>query len=163
MNQVATIETGTELDALHATHLQEFVTFKIENQMFGISVLQVQDILRPTDIAFIPLAPPEVRGSINLRGRIVTVIDVRIRLGLAPIGKEDNIMGVTIESENELYTLLVDEIGEVLSLDPKTQDKVPGTLGENWREFALSIFQLEQELMIVLDVDQLLRINDPAN
>ncbi|MBT3989421.1 MAG: chemotaxis protein CheW [Rhodospirillaceae bacterium] len=163
MNEVAIVETGTELDALHATNLEEYVTFKIENQLFGISVLQVQDILKPIDIAFVPLAPPEVRGSINLRGRIVTVIDVRVRLGLSAIDAEADCMGVTVENQNELYTLLVDEIGEVLNLDPDHQDKVPGTMDPIWREFAESIFQLEGELMIVLDVAQLLRSKEGSN
>ncbi|MBT5940051.1 MAG: chemotaxis protein CheW [Rhodospirillaceae bacterium] len=160
MNEVAVVETGNELFALHATNLEEYVTFKIDNQMFGISVLQVQDILKPEDIAFVPLAPPEVKGSINLRGRIVTVIDVRVRLGLSPTEPYEDSMGVTVENQNELYTLLVDEIGEVLNLNPEHRDKVPGTMDAIWREFAESIFQLEDNLMIVLDVGQLLRTND---
>jgi purine-binding chemotaxis protein CheW len=137
--------------------LEEYVTFKIEGQLFGISVLEVQDILKPENIAFVPLAPPEVRGSINLRGRIVTVIDVRVRLGLEPTDKNVDSMGVTVEHQNELYTFLVDDIGEVLNLDPDHRDKVPGTLDPIWREFAESIFQLDGQLMIVLDVAHLLR------
>ena len=131
--------------------------------MFGISVLQGQDILRPVDIAFLPLAPPEVRGSINLQGTIVTVIDVRVRLGLSPKEKLADVMGVTVENQNELYTLLVDDIGEVLNLDPVTIDKTPGTMDPIWREFAESIFQLENELMIVLDVALLLRSKEGVN
>jgi purine-binding chemotaxis protein CheW len=160
MNQVAVVESSAEHDALHATNLDEYVTFKIDNQLFGISVLQVQDILKPDVIAFVPLAPPEVRGSINLRGRIVTVIDVRVRLGLTPTDPEKDSMGVTVENQNELYTLLVDEIGEVLNLDPANMDKVPGTMDLVWREFADAIFQLEGQLMIVLDVGRLLRNRD---
>ncbi len=163
MNEVAIREITNELDAIHATNLDEYVTFKIEGQLFGISVLQVQDILKPNNIAFVPLAPPEVRGSINLRGTIVTVIDVRVRLGLPPKADLKDVMGVTVENQNELYTLLVDEIGEVLNLDPETMDKVPGTLDSVWREFAESIFQLEGSLMIVLDVALLLRNRERSN
>tara|TARA_B100000315_G_scaffold260510_1_gene322484 strand:+ start:5522 stop:6004 length:483 start_codon:yes stop_codon:yes gene_type:complete len=157
MNEVAVVETGSELSALHATDLEEYVTFKIDGQLFGISVLQVQDILKPEDIAFVPLAPPEVKGSINLRGRIVTVIDVRVRLGLSATLLGEDSMGVTVEHQNELYTMLVDEIGEVLNLNPDHREKVPGTMDPTWREFAEAIFQLEDDLMIVLDVGQLLR------
>jgi len=160
MNEVAVVETGSELLALHATDLEEYVTFRIDNQLFGISVLQVQDILKPEDIAFVPLAPPEVKGSINLRGRIVTVIDVRVRLGLSATDPDKDSMGVTVEHQNELYTLLVDDIGDVLNLDPEEREKVPGTMDPVWREFAESIFQLEDNLMIVLDIGQLLRSND---
>jgi purine-binding chemotaxis protein CheW len=163
MNEVAVVETGNELDALYAANLEEYVTFKIEGQLFGISVLQVQDILKPVDIAFVPLAPPEVKGSINLRGRIVTVIDVRVRLGLSPCVIDDNSMGVTVEHKNELYTLLVDDIGEVLNLDPTHREKVPGTIEPIWREFSEAIFQLEEQLMLVLDIAQLLRSNEVKN
>ena len=100
--------------------LEDFVTFTIGKQLFGIPVLRVQDILTPDQIAPIPLAPREVRGSINLRGRIVTVIDVRVRLSLPP--REDasdgKNMGVTVEQDNDLYTLLVDQIGDVIGLSP---------------------------------------------
>ena len=152
-----------DLDVTSGEEREEFVTFTIDKQLFGVPILQVQDILKPIDIAFVPLAPPEVRGSINLRGRIVTVIDVRVRLGLSAIDAEADCMGVTVENQNELYTLLVDEIGEVLNLDPDHQDKVPGTMDPIWREFAESIFQLEGELMIVLDVAQLLRSKEGSN
>lgn len=157
MNEVAIADHGRELDVIHEADKDEFVTFRIDGQLFGVPVLHVQDILKPEDIAFVPLAPPEVRGSINLRGRIVTVIDVRIRLGLpAQVGSTEN-MGVTVENDNELYTLIVDDIGEVLALSPDDSEKVPGTLDPRWREFALSIYQLEGDLMIVLDIGQLLR------
>ena len=117
---LATIETETEIvpadNQTLSTHpggnLEDFVTFFIGSQMFGIPVLRVQDILTPDQIAPIPLAPKEVVGSINLRGRIVTVIDVRTRLGLPPReksekGKTGN-MGVTVEQDSDLYTLLVE-------------------------------------------------------
>lgn len=137
--------------------LEDFVTFTIGNQMFGIPVLRVQDILTPNHIAPIPLAPNEVRGSINLRGRIVTVIDVRVRLGLPP--REDDgggSMGVTVEQDSDLYTLLVDQIGDVIGLSPTLYEKNPGTLDPKWRDFSNGVFRLEKQLMVVLDIDRLL-------
>ena len=137
---------------------EDFVTFIVEDQLFGIPIIQVQDILSPETIASIPLAPPEVKGSINLRGRIVTVIDVRVRLGLAKRDGEDTGMAVTVEHQHELYTLLVDRVGDVIGLSKNSYESNPGTLSPHWREFANGIYRLEKELMVVLDVDHLLDI-----
>jgi len=148
---------------LTATHpgedLQDFVTFFVDNQMFGIPVLHVQDILTPDKIASIPLAPAEVRGSINLRGRIVTVIDVRVRLGLGKRGdsKHGN-MGVTVEQDHELYTLLVDRIGDVVAMSNDLFEKNPGTLASTWREFSEGVYRLDDKLMVILDIERMLNI-----
>ena len=147
-----------------ATHpgedLEDFVTFRVKNQLFGIPVLKVQDILSPDRIASIPLAPPEVRGSINLRGRIVTVIDVRVRLGLkAKKNSDTHAMGVTVEQDHELYTLLVDSIGDVVSLSNELYERNPATLDSRWREFSIGVYRLQKELMVVLDVQRLLNIS----
>ena len=160
MNEVAVVETGRNVANVVENDTLEFVTFRIADQLFGVHVLKVQDILRPEDIAFVPLAPPEVKGSINLRGRIVTVIDVRVRLGLAENENLENNMGVTVEQKNELYTLLVDEIGEVLELDRKDSEQIPSSLDQVWREFAAELYKLETELMVVLDIDKLLRADN---
>lgn len=153
----------TDIASHSSEDLDQFVTFTVADQLFGVHVLRVQDILQPEHIASIPLAPAEVRGSINLRGRIVTVIDVRVRLGLEQIrheqGKE---MGVTVEMGPDLYTLLVDGIGDVVSLPTDLYEKTPGTLDPVWREFASGVYRLEGKLMVVLDIDRLLDIgNEP--
>lgn len=154
----------TDITAHGSEHLDQFVTFTVANQLFGVHVLRVQDILQPEHIASIPLAPPEVRGSINLRGRIVTVIDVRARLGLEPLDQGDNKpMGVTVEMGLDLYTLLVDSIGDVISLSDDLHEKTPGTLDPKWREFATGVYRLEGKLMVVLDIDRFLDIGkDPV-
>ncbi len=165
----AAVETAPDVTATEtrntATHpsedLEDYVTFSIGEQLFGIPVLRVQDILTPDQIAPVPLAPPEVRGSINLRGRIVTVIDVRIRLGLPEReDKDSQNMGVTVEQDNELYTLLVDKIGDVISLSRELYEKNPGTLDPLWREFSNGVFRLEENLMVVLDIDNLMNLNN---
>ena len=141
--------------------LEQFVTFTVAGQMFGVPVLRVQDILQTHKIASIPLAPAEVRGSINLRGRIVTVIDVRARLGLEPV--EDSAtdqMGVTIEMGIDLYTLLADSIGDVVSLSHNSYEKTPGTLDPKWRDFANGVYRLDGSLMVVLDIERLLDIGN---
>ncbi len=144
-------------DAVTEAESEDYVTFVIESQMFGIPVVSVQDILIPEKITPIPLAPPEVKGAINLRGRIVTVIDVRRRLGLPKHGS-DECMGVTVEHRNELYALQVDKIGDVISLSRDLYEEVPGTLDSVWRKFALGVFRLDSRLMVVLDVAQLLNL-----
>ncbi len=153
--------TGTRNLAAHSSEdLEDYVTFRIRDQMFGLPVLRVQDILTPNQIAPVPLAPPEVKGSINLRGRIVTVIDVRIRLGLPERDQKDGqSMGVTVEQDNELYTLLVDKIGDVISLSRELYEKNPGTLDPVWREFSNGVFRLDENLMVVLDIDNLMNLN----
>ncbi|NQV98102.1 MAG: chemotaxis protein CheW [Rhodospirillales bacterium] len=153
----------TDNHDLTATHpgedRQDFVTFFVDDQMFGIPVLHVQDILTPDKIASIPLAPAEVRGSINLRGRIVTVIDVRVRLGLkSRESKPRGNMGVTVEQDHELYTLLVDRIGDVVSMSDNQFEKNPGTLAPTWREFSEGVYRLEENLMVILDIERLLNI-----
>src|SRR5687767_15211536 len=95
---------------------RDYVTMSIGSQMFGIPVLQVQDVLGHQRITRIPLAPPEVAGSLNLRGRIVTAIDVRLRLGLSARSKDKPGMSIVVDLRGELYSLMVDGVGEVLSL-----------------------------------------------
>ena len=89
----------------------EYVTMTIAGQWFGIPVLSVQDVLGPQNIAMIPLAPPEVAGSLNLRGRIVTAIDPRVRLGLPKREEDATVMSVVVEHQGELYSLLIDQYG----------------------------------------------------
>lgn len=158
MNQIVEMEGMREVGAVASENLEDFVTFIIRDQLFGIPVLRVQDILTTDKIASIPLAPPEVKGSINLRGRIVTVIDVRVRLGLEKRESVEKGMGVTVEQQNELYTLLVDKVGDVISLSNDKREENPSTLDPLWREYATGIYRLEGNLMVVLDVDRLLDI-----
>lgn len=137
---------------------QDYVTMTIAGQLFGIPVLTVQDILGPQKITRIPLAPPEVAGSLNLRGRIVTAIDVRLRLGLTPREIGEPAMSVVVDQHGESYSLLVDAVGEVLSLKSSDYERSPPTLDARWREFSSGIYRLNGQLLIVLDVTQLLML-----
>lgn len=142
-------------DARAAGPTQEFVTATIAGQLFGIPVLAVQDVLGPQVLASIPLAPPEVAGALNLRGRIVTAIDVRRRLGLPPADREAA-MSIVVDHYGELYSLLIDEVGEVLSVDDEAAERNPPTLDPRWREVSAGIYRLDGKLMVVLEVDRLL-------
>ncbi|HEX9789629.1 MAG TPA: chemotaxis protein CheW [Kiloniellales bacterium] len=135
---------------------QDFVTFSIADQLFGLPVLLVQDVLSTYQITRIPLAPPEICGSLNLRGRVVTAMDVRIRLGLKPRPKDAHYMSIVAESEGELYSLMVDTVGEVLPLSDSNFERNPPTLDAKLRSFSYGIYRLEKGLLVVLDVKRLL-------
>ncbi len=137
---------------------QEFVTLTVANQLCGIPVLTVRDILGVQQVTRVPLAPPEVAGSLNLRGRIVTAIDLRRRLGLSAANADSKPMSVVVETAGEFYSLLVDQVGEVLALDDDAREANPPTLDPRWRSVSLGVFRLQGQLMVVLDVDKLLDI-----
>jgi len=139
----------------------DYLTILIAGQRFGIPILQVQDVLGDQKVTNIPMAPPEVAGSLNLRGRIVTAIDVRQRLGIEPQDKEqDRSMSVVVEHGHELYSLIIDRVGDVLSLKNDTFEATPPTLDPVWREISTGIFRLDGELLVVLDVPKLLESVD---
>ena len=137
---------------------QVFVTVYVDKQLFGIPVERVQDILIPEKIANIPLAPREIAGAINLRGRIVTVVDVRKRLGLAELQDKER-MCTTVEQGHELYSLMVDNVGAVITLNTDKIEQNPSTLDHRWRGFSSGVVRLERELMIVLDIDSILNFS----
>lgn len=139
---------------------QDYVTMTIADQLFGIPVLQVQDVLGHQRITRIPLAPPEVAGSLNLRGRIVTAIDVRLRLNLSPRQKGKSGMSIVVDLRGELYSLMVDSVGEVLSLSNDDFERNPATLDPRWREVSTGIYRLNGQLMVVLDVPRLLNFTN---
>ena len=139
---------------------QDYVTMTIADQLFGIPVLQVQDVLGHQKITRIPLAPPEVAGSLNLRGRIVTAIDVRLRLNLPPRPKDKPGMSIVVDLRGELYSLMVDSVGEVLSLSNEDFERNPATLDPRWREVSTGIYRLNGQLMVVLDVPRLLNFTN---
>lgn len=137
----------------------DFVTATIAGQTFGIPVPAVRDVLAPQRMTRIPLAGPEIAGSLNLRGRIVTVIDLRVCLGLP--GHRDAMgagggVHVVVDHRGELYSLLVDGVGEVLALLPAVAGASPAALDPRWREAADGIYRLEDRLLVALAVGRLL-------
>ena len=135
---------------------EQFVTLTIGGQLFGVPVLSVQDVLAPQKITPIPLASEGVAGALNLRGRIVTAIDVRRRLNFPPRGKKDDCMYVVVELGDELYSLMIDSVGEVLSIPVDRFEAPPATLDERWREVCGGVYRLDEELLVVLDVANLI-------
>jgi len=138
-------------------NLGDVLTIQIGGQRFGIHILQVQDVLGEQNVTTVPLAPAEVAGSLNLRGRVVTAIDVRRKLGIGEDTEgESNNMSVVVEHENELYSLVIDSVGDVLRLDQDKFENNPATLEAKWRDISLGIYRLEEELLVILDIPKLL-------
>ncbi len=135
---------------------KQFVTMRIDGQLFGIAVLNVQDVLRPLKITKIPLAPQEILGSINLRGKIVTVIDMRNRLGIAPLDSGNKSMHIVVDQAGEQYSFVVDSVGEVMNLPSDKFERNPANLSEKWQIVSLGVYRLKDELLIVLDIKNIL-------
>lgn len=154
----------TNVVVLHGHSLSEgsqaakrFVTMFVDKQMFGLPVLSVQDVLKKQNVTRVPLSPPEVAGALNLRGRIVTVIDMRKRLGLSEIEDSSKTMKVVVEHQGEPYSLVVDSVGDVLSLTQDCFEPTPPNLSPVWVSVAEGVCRLEDKLMVVLDVKKLLQ------
>ena len=142
-----------------------FVTFEVAGQMFGVPVTKVQDILTPDAIAPVPGGPAEVQGLINLRGRIVTVIDLRTRLGLGreePAAGKRRGMCVTVENDGESYTLFVDRVGDVVTLAASLREEGPATLDTLWRDVSDGVYRAGDRLLVILNVERLLAIRSKS-
>ena len=139
-----------------------FVTFTVAGQLFGVPVIRVQDILTPDVIAPVPGGPKQVRGLINLRGRIVTVIDMRTHLSLPKADAGQGGMCVTVESRGDFYTLFVDSVGDVITLPKSLREGNPATLDAVWRDVADAVYRTDQGLLVALHVDRLLAIETKA-
>jgi len=137
---------------------EAFVTFTVAGQLFGVPVIQVQDILTPNHIAPVPGGPAQVRGLINLRGKIVTVIDMRTHLSLPKADATQTGMCVTVESRGDSYTLFVDSVGDVITLSRSLREGNPATLDAVWRDVADAVYRTDQGLLVALHVDRLLAI-----
>ena len=146
----------------HEESTLSFVTFEVGGQMFGVPVMKVQDILTPDAIAPVPGGPPEVQGLINLRGRIVTVIDLRTRLGLRHDGAERKGMCVTVENDGESYTLFVDGVGDVVNLSAGAREDSPTTLDPLWKDLSDGVFRVGGRLLVILDVARLLAVRSKS-
>ena len=133
-----------------------YLEIRVKDYFFGIPVKYVRDVLNPHDIEPVPLAPKIVLGSLNLRGRIVTAIDIRVVLNLGNTEQVNQRMSVVIEFEDELYSFIIDDVGDVVFLDAKDMKSNPENLNVDWKEVCKGIFSLENKLLIVLDVSHLL-------
>ena len=134
----------------------EYVTATIGGQLFGLPISRVQDVFMPDRLARVPLAPSEIAGMLNLRGRIVTAIDMRRRLGLPPRSDDKPSMAVGIELKGESYGLLIDTVGEVMKLGEETREPNPVNLDGRLARVSGGVHRLDGQLMVILDVDHVL-------
>lgn len=136
----------------------EYVTIMIGEQLFGLPIARVQDVFMPERLTRVPLASREIAGVLNLRGRIVTAIDMRARLGLPDVASDRPAMAVGVDQRGESYGLLIDRIGEVLKLADDSREVNPVNLDQRMARMAAGVHRLDGQLMVVLDVDRVLDI-----
>ena len=141
---------------------RQFSTFVVDQLLFGVEVEKVQEVIRYQEMTRVPLAPPVVKGLINLRGQIVTAIDLRRRLGLRERAATDLPMNVVIRHEDGAVSLLVDEIGDVLGIEEDAFELPPGTLAGEVRDLIRGVYKLKDTLLIALDTDKMLNLETTA-
>ena len=134
-------------------HVTEYVTVLIGDQLFGLPISRVQDVFMPERLTRVPLSSPEIAGVLNLRGRIVTAIDMRRRLGLPPRTDDKPSMAIGIELKGESYGLLIDTVGEVMKLGDDTRESNPVNLDSRLARVSGGVHRLDGQLMVILDVD----------
>ena len=133
-----------------------WVTFRLQNEKYGINVMQVQEVLRVSEIAPVPGAPDYVLGIINLRGNVVTVIDTRKRFGLIPKEMDDSTRIVIIESDDQVVGILVDSVAEVVDLRVSEMEAAPNVGTEESAKFIQGVASHDSELLILVDLNRLL-------
>ncbi len=133
----------------------QYVSFRVDGQLLGIPVNLVQEVLTEQVISPTPLARDEIKGLLNLRGQIVTAVGLRKRLGLPDL-ESGNSMNVVTRIGEESFSLLVDEVGDVINVSGQSMEPVPRTLDEHWRSVTVGVFQLEEGLFVILDVETIL-------
>ena len=159
MNPSATLEVSSSNDEGVSDDLEfdnQYVSFWIGEQLLGVPVNSVQEVLNPQTIARTPKARSEIAGLLNLRGQIVTAVDLRKRMGLPPLEGDRKPMNVVVRYQDESYSLLVDEVGEVINISGDSMVAVPQTLDTHWKSVTSGVFRLEKRLFIIINVGAIL-------
>ncbi|MEP1934174.1 MAG: chemotaxis protein CheW [Roseibium sp.] len=149
------LENSVGMDENASSDMIQYVTVVIGGQLFGLPISQVHDVFVPESVTRVPGSAPEVAGVLNLRGRIVTAINMRRRLHLPPL-EDEQMMAVGIEYKHESYGLVIDTVGEVLNLSSSSAESNPSNLDRRWADIAGGVHRLDGQLMVILDVDRLL-------
>jgi len=132
----------------------QFATFFVKDLFFAIDVLDVQEVLRRQEMTRVPLSPGVIEGLINLRGQIVTAIDMRRRLGLPPRTADESPMNMVVRTPDGALSLLVDEIGDVLEVDATSFERPPDNLSPEAKSVLRGIYKLKDRLLLVLDTER---------
>lgn len=147
---------NTMQNSTQKSDIVQFTTFLLRDELFGVDALQVQEILPYQEITSVPLAPEYVKGLINLRGQIVTVLDLRRRLGLETLQDEEAGANLIVNSEEGQLSLFVDQIGNVVDIQAERFFPPPGTIRGVAVHYIREVCQLEEELLITLDLNSIL-------
>jgi purine-binding chemotaxis protein CheW len=154
MTASAARETSFELTQ---SGTKEFVTVHVADQLFGVQVTDIRDVFALKGLTQVPGSRPEIAGVLNLRGRIVTAIDARCRLGLPERDEGyDGMMAVGVEHAGEAYGVLVDSVGDVLRLTDTQCEPNPVNLDPTWKTISQGVYRLEGKLLITLDIERFL-------
>ena len=140
------------------TATKQLCTFKLGNHLFGVDAQSVQEVIRYQEMTKVPMAPPAISGLINLRGQIVTAVDLRLRLGLGKLEENRKPMNVVVRSDEGAVSLLVDQIGDVIEVDDRNFEEPPDTLIGTARDLILGAYKLEGQLLLLLDCDEAVQI-----
>lgn len=140
---------------------EEYVTVMVADQIFGLPIDRVHDVFIASAVTAVPLAPPEIVGLLNLRGRVVTALCLRRRLGL-PDAQSGREMAVGLERQGESYGLLVDQVGEVMKLARERREPNPVHMDPRWVKLSRGVHRLDGQLLIILDVDAVLALETEA-
>ena len=142
--------------AAESDQITQWVTFRLGEETYGVNVMQVQEVLRMTDIAPVPGAPDYVLGIINLRGNVVTVMDTRKRFGLMPAEADDSTRIVIIEAEDQVVGILVDSVAEVVYLSNSDIEMAPNVGNEESSRYIQGVANRKEGLLILVDLNRLL-------
>lgn len=138
---------------------RQLCTFVLDHLLFGVDVVRVQEVIRYQQMTRVPLASPVIRGLINLRGQIVTALDMRARFELLPRPTDDLPMNVVIRSDNGPVSLLVDEIGDVVEVHQEAFESPPETISSLGRELITGVYKLDRKLLLLLDTDRVIKVD----
>ncbi len=137
----------------------QYATFRVAEMFMGIELSRVQELMRHQEMAYVPLAPAAVRGLINLRGQIVTALDMRTIFSLPPLTSGDaQSMNIVIRSDGGPVSLLVDEICDVLEVPEEAWTSVPENLAPAQRSLLQGVYQLDSTLLLVVDAERVLTL-----
>lgn len=159
MSRAATLEAPSQRDGMshQLDYENQYVSFRLGTQWLGVPVNVVQEVLNPQSIRRVPRAPSEVAGLLNLRGQIVTAVDLRQRLGLPEYTEERGSMNVVVRHGQESFSLLVDDVGDVINVSGQKLEPVPNSLDAQWKAVTKGVFRLEKRLFVILNVPAVLK------
>lgn len=141
---------------------KQFCTFYVDNYCFGINVQEVQEVFRYQEITSMPLAPEVITGMINLRGQIITAINLRLRLGMEPRPEDWVPMNVVVRTNDDVVSLLVDSISDVMEISEDLFEQPPDTVQGAMRELVIGVYKLEGRLLMILDTKKVVQFDAVA-